>query len=76
MSSNFSVENVVQIWNDKIGDRFEIGPDRDGLDMVELRFVDETGTITDRIAFPKELCNIIADAIRSFREDDTPKDML
>lgn len=33
---SWSVERVIEIWNDDTGEHFAIGPDRDGLDIVEI----------------------------------------
>lgn len=33
----FSMTNVFRIYNDSTGDHLEIGEDRDGLDLVEIR---------------------------------------
>ncbi len=45
MSERFSVEEVVQIWdNENDGERIEFGPDRDGLGLVEIRCVNSDGS--------------------------------
>jgi hypothetical protein len=49
-----TVETVYQIWNDDDGTRLEVGPDRDGLDMIEIRRHTEDGKICDRIAMPRD----------------------
>lgn len=33
----YSMETMYEIWNDKSGDCIEIGPDRDGLGLIEIR---------------------------------------
>lgn len=33
----FSAETIHQIFNDSTGERIEVGPDRDGLDLIEIR---------------------------------------
>lgn len=43
MSTTYSFETVYQIWNDKTGERVEVGPDRDGLDLIELRSYSDDG---------------------------------
>jgi len=35
--SNWETEKVHEIWNNSTGEHFEVGNDRDGLDMVEIR---------------------------------------
>jgi hypothetical protein len=57
MSENtkYTVERPVQIWNDKTGERYEIGPDRDGIDLVELRFYDANGKCIQSFVMPPEV---------------------
>lgn len=42
--SGFSLEKIYQVWNNDGGDRIEIRPDPDGLNIVEIRTVDSDGT--------------------------------
>ena len=41
--SKHSLEIKFEIWNDKSGERFVIGDDRDGIGLIEIRYVDDTG---------------------------------
>lgn len=59
----YTYERVIKIYNDKSGDYIYVGPDADGLDMVEIRDVDMRGPITARIAFTKEQALLVAQAI-------------
>lgn len=59
----FSLEVKREIWNDEYGCRFEVGPDRDGLNLVELREIDSTGKIIARMVFPPEMCDLLTQAL-------------
>jgi hypothetical protein len=59
----FTSETVVQIWDDKDSTRIDVGPDRDGLDLVEIRQYDAQGVIASRITMPREQAVLVAKAI-------------
>ena len=44
MEEKLSLETIYQIWNDKTGDRIELGSDRDGLDLYEIRAFSRSDT--------------------------------
>lgn len=50
----YTEETLHQLWNDKTGERTEIGPDRDGLDLVEIRNVDSDGKVTQCVTLTAE----------------------
>jgi hypothetical protein len=56
-------ETVIQVWDDKHGDRVEVGPDRDGLELVEIRCYTDSGEIGDRITMTPERAILVAQAI-------------
>ena len=60
----YAVEHVIQVWDDKHDNRVEVGPDRDGLDLVEIRQYDDAGKITQSISMTEERANLLADAIK------------
>ena len=60
---DFTSETVIQVWDDQHGDRVEVGPDRDGLDLVEIRCCDRDGKIGDRITMAPERAVLVAQAI-------------
>lgn len=60
--SQFSMETLYEIWNDKHGDKIEVGPDRNSLDLVEIRQI-EGGKIHTRISMPREQAGLVAEAI-------------
>jgi hypothetical protein len=61
--SKHSIEMVFKIWNDDHGDRVEIGSDSDGLDLVEIRYVNENNKIDSRITLTKESLPFLKEAI-------------
>ncbi len=62
----YSLEKMFEIWNDTTGECLQIGPDRDGLDLIEIRMKDDTGKTNDRITMTKEQARLLADAIQQF----------
>lgn len=60
---SFSAETVIQVWNDEHGDRVEVGPDRDGLGLVEIRSYTDDNQIGSRITLAPEQAVLIAEAI-------------
>jgi hypothetical protein len=64
-----SYERVIKIYNDKSGDYIYVGPDADGLDMVEIRDVDMRGPIMARFALTKEQALLVAKAINELYGD-------
>jgi hypothetical protein len=61
--SKFSMENMVEIWDDKHGECLEVGPDRDGLDLLEIRQMDSNGKVHNRITLVKEQALLLVEAI-------------
>lgn len=59
----YSMEKVYEIWNDETGERIDIGPDRDGLDLIEIRSVNGDGKIAARVSFAKEAASLICQAL-------------
>lgn len=59
----FSLETMREIWNDEDGSKIEVGPDRDGLECIEIRYRNEKGIIGDRIMFPPGQAKLVAEAI-------------
>jgi len=61
----YSVEEIVQIWDNKTGERIEFGPDRDGLDLVEIRQYSDDSKVGARIVLTKEQIVLLAENITS-----------
>ena len=65
----FSFETKFEIWNDDTGEHVEVGPDRDGIDMVEIRLENDKGKIDGRMSFDPEEALLVAEAIKKAAED-------
>ncbi len=64
MKQSPEMEIVYEIWpND--GDKWhvEVGPDRDGLGCVEIRYRDEQGRIAERMMYSPEISKLLGEAI-------------
>lgn len=59
----YSLEAVYEIWNDATGSRIEIGHDRDGLGLIEIRQRDSDGKVTSSITMTKEESFLVYEAI-------------
>lgn len=59
---------VMQVWNDQTGERIEVGEDRDGLGMIEIRYVSDDGKTGADIRFQPEDADKIVDAIQRVAE--------
>jgi hypothetical protein len=57
------METLIQVWDDKHGCRVEVGPDRDGLDLVEIRSYADDGKLHTSIAMQPEQALLVAKAI-------------
>ena len=58
-----SLETVREVWNDEDGEHWEVGPDRDDLGCVEIRFYDQDNKIGERMMFSLEAAAAIGGAI-------------
>jgi hypothetical protein len=62
-SENWELEILLEVWNNKTGERFEVGPDRDGLGLIEIRYRTPVGEITERIVLDKTAARLVADSL-------------
>jgi hypothetical protein len=62
-TERYSVETVFQIWNDRSGERIELGPDRDGLDLFEIRSVTDDGKTTNCVTLTREQLELLETVI-------------
>lgn len=63
MSKTYSLENHYKVWNDKTGTKVEIGPDRDGLNLVEMREFSDDGKELTCVVFTPEQAELVATAL-------------
>ena len=59
----FEMETLREIWNGEDKAHYEVGPDRDGLQCVEIRYRGEDGKIGERMSFPPEMARLISVAL-------------
>lgn len=59
----YSLENVARIWNDKTGEYIEIGPDNDGLDLLEIRTYTDDKKLGGSVTFTPEQAKLLATAL-------------
>lgn len=62
---SFTVEYIERIWNDKTGEAYEVGDDRDGLGITEIRFRCDDGKIEGSFTLPDEVLNFALEALAS-----------
>ena len=67
---NYSIERVIQIWNDTTGERIEIGSDRDGLELVEIRSYTDDGKVGQSMAMEKIQAIMLANSILALYHDE------
>lgn len=63
MDSKYSLERLYEIWDDTTGECIQIGPDRDGLGLIELRLKDDTGKVATSVTMTVELAGLVRDAL-------------
>lgn len=60
----YTKEIVIEIWDNATGDHFEVGPDRDALDMIEVRqYIGSAHECARRFAGTKEEMKLLGEAI-------------
>jgi hypothetical protein len=64
MSDTFSLEKVYEVWNDKHGSKTEVGPDRDSLNLIEIRDYDTKNKIQGRIVMQKNQAILVVEALQ------------
>lgn len=72
MENRFSLNTVFQIWDDKHGDRIEVGEDMDALELVEIRYYTDDGDISSRITMPREQARCVHEALGKYLEMTKP----
>jgi len=63
MNNELQLEKMFEVWEDSW--HYEIGPDRDGLGMLEIRYYEGKETTSHhRLAFSKEAGALISQALQ------------
>jgi hypothetical protein len=68
-TDKWETDILRQIWNNNTGDRFEIGPDRDGLDFIEIRSYNSENKLETHVSFPLEVAKLVYAALGKFIEE-------
>lgn len=71
-----TLEARFEIWNDSSGERIEVGEDRDGLDLVEIRSIADDNTCGPSITLPEEAVPALIEGLQrlmKFREERKPQ---
>lgn len=68
-----TLELKFQIWNDSTGEAITVGSNPDGLDMIEIRYVDETGKIRDRITLDEIAVPLMIEALQRIQAEGASK---
>lgn len=70
----YTLEHLYEIWNDSTSECIEIGPDRDGLDLIEIRAKDDTGKLFSSITMTKEQAVLVTQAIIHLTKQEAHED--
>lgn len=62
---NFSLELSAKVWDDDHGCFIQVGPDSDGLDLVEMKQYNEDNKCTARMIMTKREALLLAEAINT-----------
>lgn len=58
----YELEKMYEIWDER-GEHLEIGPDRDGLNLIEIRVRDADNKITNRIELEQDQAKLLIAAL-------------
>ena len=68
VNKDYTVENVINIWDNAGGDRITIREDSDGLSLIEVQYVDTENKIQSRITMTKQLADIFLKQFSKYLE--------
>ncbi len=68
----YTLETLHRIYNDKTGEYLQIGPDGDGVDMVDIRSIDPQGKEFSRVTIPLEMARLVGSALLSYNPPTSP----
>lgn len=58
----YELEKIYEIWDER-GEHVEVGPDRDGLDFIEIRVRDSDNKIMNRMTFEQDQAKLLISAL-------------
>lgn len=72
----YTTETIKQIWNDSDGSKFYVGPDRDGLELVEVSFYYNGDKADNTVVMERDAAILVARAILELYDKlDTDDDL-
>ena len=70
MDEEYSLETLYEIWRNADGSYIEVGADRDGLDLIEIRVYEkESHKPIERVLLTKEQARLVAEALNKTIKD-------
>ncbi|MBA3015241.1 MAG: hypothetical protein FP815_09855 [Desulfobulbaceae bacterium] len=63
MAHDYEIETIKRIYTNGTGEYIHIGPDAEGLDLLDIRQYDDTGKCTARITMSKEQAKLVKQAL-------------
>jgi len=60
---DFTLEHRLEVWNNKTGERIEVGEDRDGLELVQMTFITDDGQRSSTFTIHPDEAPLVAKAI-------------
>ena len=66
---SYTLETLYEIWDDKTGNKIEVGPDRDALDLIEIRAIDDGKRVSD-VTLTREQAALVSNALQALLEQD------
>jgi hypothetical protein len=66
VSQKYSLEAVFEVWNDTTGERVQVGADRDGVDLVEIRSLASDAAFTGSVMLTDEQVPLVIDALTRY----------
>jgi len=63
MDVKYTSEVAREIWDDKTGEHVVVGPDRDGLGLVSVRYYSGDSAVTNALTFPPDQAVLVAQAM-------------
>jgi hypothetical protein len=70
MSEKYTTEQVFEIWDNGQGIHWEVGQDRDALNLVEIREYDDVNKLIARLTFDREGATELMLALKKYVEND------
>jgi hypothetical protein len=67
----YELEQLFQVWNNQTGERIDIGPDRDGLGLTEIRTYTDDQKPAATITLTPEQLPLVIEALQRLHNADT-----